>query len=146
MAVQLDETDRKIVAELQKDGRASIRAIAAAVLISRANAYARVNRLVESGVITGFTAKVDPVKLGQTASAYVMLRVEQESWQSLRVKLSEIPAVQHFALLGGDMDVALLVRAADIAELRQLVLTELQAIPEVLGTRTWIIFEDHDTR
>ncbi|WP_208322723.1 Lrp/AsnC family transcriptional regulator [Salinibacterium sp. ZJ454] len=143
---QLDDIDRRIVAALQKDGRASVRSIAQAVLISRANAYARVNRLIDSGTITGFTAKVDPAKLGQAASAYVMLRVEQASWQSLRERLAAIPAVQHIALIGGDFDVVLLVRAASNAELREIVLTELQGLPEVLTTQTSIIFEDHDTR
>ncbi|WP_191413746.1 Lrp/AsnC family transcriptional regulator [Salinibacterium sp. ZJ450] len=143
---QLDDIDRRIVAALQKDGRASVRSIAQAVSISRANAYARVNRLIDSGTITGFTAKVDPAKLGQAASAYVMLRVEQASWQSLRERLAAIPAVQHIALIGGDFDVVLLVRAASNAELREIVLTELQGLPEVLTTQTSIIFEDHDTR
>ncbi|MET1043675.1 MAG: Lrp/AsnC family transcriptional regulator [Microbacteriaceae bacterium] len=143
---QPDDIDRRIVTALQKDGRASVRSIAATVVISRANAYARVNRLIDTGVITGFTAKVDPAKLGQAASAYVMLRVEQASWQSLRERLAAIPAVQHIALIGGDFDVVLLVRAASNAELREIVLTELQGLPEVLTTQTSIIFEDHDTR
>jgi DNA-binding Lrp family transcriptional regulator len=142
--VELDETDRRILAELQRDGRTSMSALAAAVHISRANAYGRVNRLVESGVISGFGARVDPVKAGWHSSAYVTLAIEQSSWQLVRDRLLEIPEVEHIALVGGDYDVILLVRAHDNSELRRVVLERLQAIPEVRTTKTALIFEDFD--
>ena len=142
--MDLDETDRRILAELQRDGRTSMSALAETVHISRANAYARVNRLVESGVISGFGARVDPVRAGWHSSAYVTLSIEQSSWQLVRDRLLEIPEVEHIALVGGDYDVILLVRAHDNGELRRVVLERLQAIPEVRTTKTALIFEDFD--
>jgi DNA-binding Lrp family transcriptional regulator len=50
------------------------------------------------------------------------------------------------ALVGGEFDVILLVRAADNAALRHVVLDELQAIPGVLSSRTFLIFEDLENR
>jgi DNA-binding Lrp family transcriptional regulator len=141
-APPLDAIDRQIVAALSTDGRLSIRALADQVHISRANAYARVERLTGSGVITGFTATVDPLKLGLATSAYVTLSLRQSSWRTLRVQLQAIPEVKHMALVGGDFDAILLVRAADNEGLRRVVLEKLQAIPEVLATRTALIFED----
>ncbi|MCP2238211.1 DNA-binding transcriptional regulator, Lrp family [Prauserella halophila] len=138
----IDETDRRIVAELQADGRLSGRALAERVSISRANAYTRLERLVQNGVITGFTATVDPTKLGLTTSAYVTLTVRQNSWRDLKDRLRAIPEVRHMALTGGEFDVILLIRAADNDALRRVVLEQLQAIPGVLGTRTFLIFED----
>jgi len=138
----LDDTDRRIIAALEADGRLSGRALAERVTISRANAYARLERLVADGVITGFTATVDPLKVGLTTSAYVTLSVRQNSWRDLRQRLREIPEVRHMALMGGEFDVMLLVRAADNDALRRVVLEELQAIPGVLATRTFLIFED----
>lgn len=146
METALDDTDRRIVAELRRDGRASITAVAVAAHISRANAYARLNRLIDDGVIAGFTAKVDPVKFGQGSSAYVTMRVEQASWQKLRDRLEQIPEVEHIALVGGDFDVLLLVRARDNEDLRRVVLEELQSIPFIRDTKTALVFEDHDTR
>jgi DNA-binding Lrp family transcriptional regulator len=142
MAAGPDEVDRRIIAELTADGRLSMRALAEKVHISRANAYARVERLTRTGVITGFTATVDPLKLGLATSAYVTLSLRQSSWRSLREQLRQIPEVKHIALVGGDFDAILLVRAADNAGLRRVVMDELQAIPEVLGTRTALVFED----
>jgi DNA-binding Lrp family transcriptional regulator len=142
MAAGPDEVDRRIIAELTADGRLSMRALAEKVHISRANVYARVERLTRTGVITGFTATVDPLKLGLATSAYVTLSLRQSSWRSLREQLRQIPEVKHIALVGGDFDAILLVRAADNAGLRRVVMDELQAIPEVLGTRTALVFED----
>lgn len=55
----LDAIDRDILRILQQDGRASIRSVSDRVHVSRANAYARINRLIEDGVIRGFSARVD---------------------------------------------------------------------------------------
>jgi len=146
MAESLDEIDRHIVDTLQVDGRLSVRALAEQVRISRANAYARLDRLTRTGVITGFTALVDPVRVGLATSAYVTLSVRQNSWRDLKARLGSIPEVRHMALVGGEFDVILLVRAADNTALRRVVLDQLQAVPGVLATRTFLIFEDADNR
>lgn len=142
----MDDIDTRIVDALRADGRASITAVAEAAHVSRANAYARVSRLVEEGVITGFTAKVDPRRSGRASSAYVTMRVEQAAWHDLRARLRAIPEVEHFALVGGDFDVILLVRARDNEDLRRVVLEELTTMPSVRDTKTSLVFEDHDLR
>jgi DNA-binding Lrp family transcriptional regulator len=138
----VDEVDRRIVAALRADGRLSVRALAERVNISRAAAHARLQRLTAAGVITGFTATVDPVRVGLGTSAYVTMSVRQHVWRDLRERLRAIPEVAHMALVGGEFDVILLVRAADNDALRRVVLERLQAIPGVLSTRTSLIFED----
>ena len=64
----LDAIDQDILQMLQADGRASIRSVAERVHVSRANAYARINRLVEDGVIRGFGARVNHERAGQDTS------------------------------------------------------------------------------
>ena len=145
MAEPLDEIDHRMLDVLLRDGRISVRELAEQVQISRANAYARLRRLQSTGVITGFTATIDPVKAGLSASAYVTLSVRQNSWRDLREHLRRIPEVRHIALIGGEGDVMLLVRAADNVALRDVVLGRLQAVPGVLSTRTTLVFEDIDT-
>lgn len=142
--MELDEIDHRILSELQRDARASMSAVARVAHISRASAYARVNKLVEAGVITGFSARVDPVRAGLHSSAYVTLAVDQGPWQDLRARLIEIPEVVHIALVGGEVDLLLLVRARDNHDLRRVVLEQLQSIPSVRSTKTWLIFEDFD--
>lgn len=140
----LDSVDRAIVRLLQKDGRASVRSVAERVHVSRANAYARINRLLADGVIRGFSARVDQERAGQGASAYVTLKIVQNSWRTVREKLEQLPGAAHLALVSGDFDVLLLVHTVDNRALRDLVLTQIQSIPEVLSTRTLLVFEETD--
>jgi DNA-binding Lrp family transcriptional regulator len=143
-ARQLDSVDQRILRILQTDGRASIRSVAERVHVSRANAYARINRLLEEGVIRGFTARVDHERAGQSTSAYITLKIVQNTWRTVRGQLEALPGAAHIALVSGDFDVLLLVHAPDNRSLRELVLTRLQAIPEVLSTRTLLVFEETD--
>ncbi|MEU1089009.1 Lrp/AsnC family transcriptional regulator [Streptomyces sp. NPDC005892] len=138
----LDAVDRDILRILRTDGRASIRAVAEQVHVSRANAYARINRLVEDGVIRGFSARVDHERAGQGASAYITLKIVQNSWRTVREQLRALPGATHIALVSGDFDVLLLVHTPDNRALRELVLTRIQAIDEVLSTRTLLVFEE----
>lgn len=138
----LDTVDRQIVEALRADGRLSIRALAAQVHISRANAYARVERLEQSGVILGYEARIDPVAYGYGLSAYIHLKIAQRSWKTMRARILEIPEVQHGALVSGDSDIVLLIRTKDPATLRDLVLTRLQDMPEVLATQTTLILDE----
>ncbi|GAA3395740.1 Lrp/AsnC family transcriptional regulator [Cryptosporangium minutisporangium] len=142
MATDLDDVDRRILAALTADGRLSMRTLAEHVHISRANAYARVERLRDTGVIRGFSADVDPVAVGLGTTAYVTLNLSQHEWRTLRGRLQALPGVIHIGLVGGEFDVILLVRTRDNAELRRLVLDEIQAIDGVLSTRTWLVFEE----
>lgn len=87
----LDRVDRSILRLLQQDGRASIRSVAERVHVSRANAYARIARMMEDGVIRGFTARVDHERAGQGACAYVTLKIVQNSWRTVREQLLDLP-------------------------------------------------------
>ncbi len=140
----LDSIDRSILRLLQEDGRASVRSVADRVHVSRANAYARINRLIEDGIIRGFTARVDHERSGQGASAYITLKIVQNTWRTVREQLLTLPGIAHIALVSGDFDVLMLVHTADNRSLRELVLTRIQAIPEVLSSRTLLVFEETD--
>src|SRR5690348_7653938 len=113
----MDDTDRQIVEALRADGRLSMRALAELLHISRASAYSRVARLERDGVITGYAARIDPVRYGYALSAYVYLDVEQRSWKSLRGQLLAMPGVDHVALVSGGHDILLRVRARDAVDL-----------------------------
>ncbi|NED99221.1 Lrp/AsnC family transcriptional regulator [Phytoactinopolyspora halotolerans] len=139
----LDDVDRAILGELQQDGRVSVRTLAERVHVSRANAYARINRLLSDGVITGFSADVDAERAGLGTSAFVLLSIQQNTWREVAEALGELPFVEHYALVGGDFDVLTLVRTPNNAELRRIVLERIHEIPGVRSTRTWLIFDEH---
>ncbi|MET9460803.1 Lrp/AsnC family transcriptional regulator [Streptomyces canus] len=141
-AVPLDDIDRQILSRLLEDGRISVRALAEQVHISRANAYTRIGRLVAEDVITGFTAQLNAQRAGLGTSAYVMLGIEQNAWRDISRELREIPYVEHVALVTGDFDVLVVVRAPDNLVLRHVVLEKIQGIPGVRSTRTWLVFDE----
>ena len=144
--VPLDDIDRRIISELTRDGRMSVTQVAENVHISRAHAYTRIARLTGEGVLSRFTALVDPIKAGLRSSAYGTLMLKQDAWRELRDQLGAIPEVHHVALVGGDFDVILLVRAVDNIDLRRVIFDQLQSMPGVLDTQTFLVFEDLDTR
>ncbi|MEH0820043.1 Lrp/AsnC family transcriptional regulator [Micromonospora sp. CPCC 205739] len=140
----LDEVDRRILDELVRDGRLSIRTLAERVHVSRTNAYARVERLLRDGVITGFRAQVAPEPAGLGTSAYISLTIEQNTWREVSAELAQVRYIEHVALLSGEHDVLAMVRAPDNATLRDVVLNRVQSIAGVLSTRTWLVFEEFD--
>jgi DNA-binding Lrp family transcriptional regulator len=146
-AAALDETDLDIVAALTADGRLSVNELARRVNISRATAYSRLERLRSSGVITGFTTVVDQVKLGLPLAVFILLNVEQHGWRTLSEELRRLPGFQYLALTSGEFDMILLVRVADVAALRDVVLVKLSSMPEVRTTRTiFVLDEQHPDR
>jgi DNA-binding Lrp family transcriptional regulator len=141
-APPLDDVDRAILRELTADGRLSVRTLAERVRVSRTNAYARLERLAADGVITGFTARLDPSRAGLGTSAYVLLNIDQNAWRAVSDQLRDVPYVQNIALVGGDVDIMILVRTPDNATLRDVVLARVHAVPGVRSTRTWLVFEE----
>ncbi|GAA4880291.1 Lrp/AsnC family transcriptional regulator [Serinicoccus chungangensis] len=142
VAAALDETDHAIVAELRRDGRLSVRALAERVHISRATAYSRLERLHREKVITGYAARVDADKLGLATAAYVSVSIEQGAWREVLDALETLPGVEKVALVGAEFDMLVEVRARDNHELRDVVLGRIQGVPGVRATRTWLVFDE----
>jgi DNA-binding Lrp family transcriptional regulator len=140
--VELDDVDRRIIAELSKDGRLSMRVLAERTHISRAGCYSRVNRLHREGVITGYAAVVDPRRTGSSLSAHVYLKISQHSWKDVRKALKRVPEVEHGALVSGENDIVLFIRTRDADSLRELVLDRLQTMDDVLSTHTVLVFDE----
>jgi len=74
MALDIDEIDRKLLSELQRDGTLSVDQLSERVALSRNACWRRVKRLEEDGVITGRVALVDADKLGLGLSVFILIR------------------------------------------------------------------------
>jgi DNA-binding Lrp family transcriptional regulator len=141
-SVQLDAVDRRVVEELQADGRLSVNELALRVSVSRATAYQRLARLRETGVIRRFTADVDPHKLGLPIAALVLVTVAQHAWRDVGERLRRLPGVEWLALSTGSFDYVLLVRAPDIDHLRDVILEGLQSMTEVQSAQTLLLLDE----
>jgi DNA-binding Lrp family transcriptional regulator len=137
--VAFDELDRRIVAELVGDGRATYAEIGARVGLSAPAVKRRVDRLRASGAITGFAATVDPSMLGWTTEAYVELFCRgRTSPADIAAAVGKYPEVTSAATITGEADALLHIRAADVRHFEQVV-ERIGAEPFVVRTRSVIV-------
>src|SRR6266496_6505661 len=89
----LDETDWRILAALQRDGRISYADLAREVVLSPSATTERVRRLEEAGVISGYRAVIEPSLVGLTIQAYVRLRYPTGNYRPFRALLDTTPEI-----------------------------------------------------
>ncbi|HEV7789858.1 MAG TPA: Lrp/AsnC family transcriptional regulator [Pseudonocardia sp.] len=135
----MDDIDRQVVGCLLRDGRATFAEIGAQVGLSAPAAKRRVDRLVASGAIRGFTAVIDPAALGWTTEAYVELYCRGTvSPQDLRRSLEHVPEVVSACTVTGSADALLQMLATDITQLEQ-AMERVREEPNVDHTESVIV-------
>lgn len=118
--VPLDETDHRLLAELQRDGRQSWADLARAVSMSASAVTERVRRLEESGVITGYRADVDPARTGLGIRAQVRLRYPTGNYRPFHDLVAVTPHVVEAHHVTGEDCFVLTVLARDMRHLEEL--------------------------
>ena len=116
MNVRIDATDRKILAELQRDAGQSLEEIARNVRSSKTPVWNRIRKMREAGVLGNETVLLDPQKLGFDACFFVLIRTSEHEaeWQQRFLRaLQERPEVMEAHRLAGDIDYILKVRVAN---------------------------------
>ena len=148
MSVRIDETDRKILIELQNDASQSLDEIAKKVSSSKTPVWNRIRKLREAGVIGQSTVVLDAATLGFEACFFVLIRTSEHdaAWQSQFLKaLRDRPEVQEAHRLAGDIDYILKVRVRNaraydtfyqalISEVRVHNVTALLSMEEIKST------------
>ncbi|WP_030434980.1 Lrp/AsnC family transcriptional regulator [Actinoplanes subtropicus] len=89
----LDRTDWRLLAELQRDGRASYAELARAVAMSASAVAERIRRLEEAGVIAGYQATVNPERVGLTVMAFVRVRYPTGNYRPFHAMLESTPEI-----------------------------------------------------
>ncbi|EBA08811.1 Lrp/AsnC family transcriptional regulator [Sagittula stellata] len=111
--MKIDDTDRKILVQLQQDASQSLDEIAKAVGSSKTPVWNRIRKMKEAGVIGAQTVLLDAEALGFEACFFVLIRTSEHEadWQNRFLKaLQERPEVQEAHRLAGDIDYILKVR------------------------------------
>ncbi|WP_051159026.1 Lrp/AsnC family transcriptional regulator [Tsukamurella sp. 1534] len=139
----LDDVDRKLLLVLQRDGRVSNAALAQEVGLAPSTVHTRVRRLVDTGVVRGFFADVDPAAVGRPLRAMISVTLRSTARHRIRQFVESVidlpPVIDAYFLAGGD-DYLLHIAAIDTDDLRHLV-EYLSAREEVAGTNTSLVFE-----
>ena len=138
----LDSIDLRILKELRENGRISMAALADKVNLSRASAYNRVEILTRSGVITGFSARIDPRLVGLDICALVFVTVHPQMWKSFREALHAMPDVEYCSITTGEHDAMMLIRAEDVASVHEFVTGVVAIRPEVKAVVSVVVLDE----
>jgi len=137
--LRLDELDRRIVASLLQDGRASYAQIGDKVGLSAPAVKRRVDRLRADGVITGYAAVVDPAALGWTTEAFIeIFCTGATSPEEIYASVRPHPEVVAAYTITGDASALVHLRTRDIQHLEE-ALERLRREENITRTRTAIV-------
>lgn len=138
MTETLDDIDRILVRELVADGRATLAELATTAGLSVSAVAARVRRLESRGVLTGYSARVNPEALGHLLSAYVAITpLDPSQPDDAPARLQHIDAIESCHSVAGEESYILLVRVASARALEDL-LQQIRTAANV-QTRSTII-------
>lgn len=144
MIFRMDAVDRKIIAELEAEGRLTVTALAERVRLSVAPCHRRLRELERSGAIRGYRAVVDPAVLGLGFEVLVHVTMEREDAATIadfESGLAEVAEVRHAERLFGEPDYLVRVAAADIAAYQSLRDEKLATLPGVQRLTSTIVMK-----
>ena len=136
--VGLDDADKKILAELQQDARASFKAIAEDIGVSEATVFVRVKKLKEAGILKGFRAIVDPSAVGKPLTAFILVRAQPKIYQNVLNSLKQVDDIYEIFDVTGQFYSVLKVRTTGTDQLSKII-DEIEKIEGVAGTETIIV-------
>jgi Lrp/AsnC family leucine-responsive transcriptional regulator len=118
--MELDRVDHAILAELQRDGRVSVADLARRVSLSASSTADRLRRLADGGVLTGYTALLDPEALGYPIAAFVRLKYPTGNYKPFHDLLDATPEVIEAHHVTGDDCFILKLLARSMSDLERL--------------------------
>lgn len=139
---KLDEIDRKILNELQADGRMTNVELASRVGISAPPCLRRVRSLEEQGYIKGYHAAVDARALGFEVQVFAMVGLQSQAEADLsafEARCDGWPLVRECHMLNGEVDFLLKCTAPDLSTFQRFLTEELTAAPNVIGVKTSLV-------
>ncbi|MBC7133260.1 MAG: Lrp/AsnC ligand binding domain-containing protein [Roseovarius sp.] len=141
---RLDRFDQAILRVLAGDGRISVTDLARAIGLSKSPTQARLRRLERAGVITGYRALIDPIRLGFDHVSFVEVRLRdtrEAALAAFNAAVAKIPEIEQAHLIAGNFDYLLKVRTQDMAAYRRVLAEQISTLPHVAGTSTYVAMQ-----
>ena len=142
---KLDDADRRILRVLQQDGRITNQDLAAACNMSASSCFERVRRLRERGVITGYTALIDPKFAERELLIFIEVlldRTTSDIFDQFAERIRRSPEVLECHMVAGGFDYLIKVRVRDMAAYRHFLGTVLVGLPGIRQTHTYTVMEE----
>lgn len=140
----LDRFDRAILQTLAQDGRISVTELAARIGLSKSPTQTRLRRLEAEGVILGYRALLNPIRLGLDHVAFVEVRLSDTREAALTAfnkAVSTVAEIEQAHMIAGNFDYLLKVRTGDMHQYRQVLGEVISALPHVAATSTYVAME-----
>ena len=144
MPNDLDRFDHAILRELACDGRVSATELGRRIGLSKSPTQARLKRLEEDGVITGYRATLNAAKIGLAHVAFVEVRLSdtrEAALQEFNRAVVLVPEVEQCHMIASRFDYLLKVRTVDMQEYRRVLAKAISALPYVTATSTYVAME-----
>lgn len=141
----LDRIDRQILTLLQANGRIANVTLAKMVNLTPTPCLERVRRLEREGYITGYTALLDPKKVGAGLLVFVeisLLRNSPDAFSDFRREASKLTGILECHLVSGNFDYLIKARVKDMDEYRKLLGEKILALPGVSDSRSYVVMEE----
>jgi len=141
----LDRVDRRILRELQTNGRITNTQLAKRISLSATPCAERVKRLEKQGHIQQYQAKLDPKLLNLGLLVFVeisLLRTSPDVFAEFREAVMKLPQLLECHLVSGNFDYLIKARVADMKAYRQLLGETLLTLPGVSDSRTYVVMEE----
>lgn len=143
--IQLDDTDRRLLRVLQRDGRISNLDLAQQCHLSPSACSDRLRRLRDRGVITGFTALLDPKAIGRALLIFVEVQLDRttgDTFSDFAAAAQRTSEILECHMVAGGFDYLIKARVSDMEAYRRFLGEVLVAMPGVRETRTYAVLEE----
>lgn len=142
---ELDQKDRTILRELQRDGRLTNLELAERVHLSPTATAERVKRLTRDGYILGYAARLSPEKLGRGMIVFVEVKMDRTSdavFSEFKRVAETTPDIMECHMVAGGFDYLIKARVKDMTAYRAFLSDALLALPGVRETHTYAVMEE----
>ena len=131
-----DDLDRRLLALLRKDARMPIARLSKSLGISRATVYARLEKLQQTGVIEGFTVRLNPEVDRRQIRAHVLIKVAGKLARTTEKQLQAIPEITTLHAISGVYDLIAEIEATNATELNELIdrIGELEGVEKTTSS------------
>lgn len=133
-----DSLDNELISELRGDGRATISHLAERLKVSRATIQNRLNRLLSSGAILGFTVRVNETLDQRTVKALMMIEISGQSTSQVIRKLRGIPELVKLHTTNGAWDLVAEINTPTLGEFDE-VLRQVREVQGILNSETSVL-------
>jgi Lrp/AsnC family leucine-responsive transcriptional regulator len=141
---KIDHFDRKILDVLAVDGRISVTELARRIGLSKSPTQARLKRLEDRGVIRGYRALYDPIRLDRDHVAFVEVKLSdtrEPNLAAFAAAVMKIVEIEQCHLIAGSFDYLLKVRTAGMTGYRAVLADKISTLPFVSSTSTYVAMQ-----